>query len=110
MLLDARTLLLPSSTTTLATYQADFALPFNPNVRKRIRLPGYLHLDLPQHVMQIVSRCRLRAHTLNVETASWDDGVSPPIVMRELVVDLRKRLRGVQNADALAEHGEHTNK
>eukprot|EP00983_Pelagomonas_calceolata_P064945 1148376-Pelagomonas_calceolata.AAC.1 len=33
-----------------------------------------------------------------------------PIVMREFVVDLRKRLRGVWNADALAEHGEHTNK
>eukprot|EP00983_Pelagomonas_calceolata_P045871 1139902-Pelagomonas_calceolata.AAC.2 len=35
------------------------------NIRKPIRLPGYLHLDLPQHVTQIVSRCRLRAHTLN---------------------------------------------
>eukprot|EP00983_Pelagomonas_calceolata_P114614 1160112-Pelagomonas_calceolata.AAC.9 len=33
-----------------------------------------------------------------------------PIVMRELVVDLRKRLRGVWNAEALAEHGKHTNK
>eukprot|EP00983_Pelagomonas_calceolata_P018736 588430-Pelagomonas_calceolata.AAC.1 len=32
-----------------------------------------------------------------------------PIVMREFVVDLRKRLRGAWNA-ALAEHGEHTNK
>eukprot|EP00983_Pelagomonas_calceolata_P002512 84570-Pelagomonas_calceolata.AAC.1 len=30
--------------------------------------------------------------------------------MREFVVDLRKRLRGLWNADALAEHGEHTNK
>eukprot|EP00983_Pelagomonas_calceolata_P065800 1148740-Pelagomonas_calceolata.AAC.1 len=30
--------------------------------------------------------------------------------MREFVVDLRKRLRGVWNADALAEQGEHTNK
>eukprot|EP00983_Pelagomonas_calceolata_P005189 169502-Pelagomonas_calceolata.AAC.1 len=33
-----------------------------------------------------------------------------PIVMRELVVDLRNRLRGVWTVDALAEHGEHTNK
>eukprot|EP00983_Pelagomonas_calceolata_P129221 1161588-Pelagomonas_calceolata.AAC.3 len=33
-----------------------------------------------------------------------------PIVMRELVVYLRKRLRGVWNADALAEHGEQPNK
>eukprot|EP00983_Pelagomonas_calceolata_P008675 282828-Pelagomonas_calceolata.AAC.1 len=30
--------------------------------------------------------------------------------MREFVVDLRKRLRGVWNDEALAEHGEHTNK
>eukprot|EP00983_Pelagomonas_calceolata_P068352 1149889-Pelagomonas_calceolata.AAC.3 len=33
-----------------------------------------------------------------------------PIVVREFVIDLRKRLRGVWNADALADHGEHTNK
>eukprot|EP00983_Pelagomonas_calceolata_P069110 1150255-Pelagomonas_calceolata.AAC.1 len=33
-----------------------------------------------------------------------------PIAMREFVVDLRKRLWGVWNADALAEHVEHTNK
>eukprot|EP00983_Pelagomonas_calceolata_P054873 1143889-Pelagomonas_calceolata.AAC.1 len=30
--------------------------------------------------------------------------------MKEFVVDLRKRLRGVWTVDALAEHGEHTNK
>eukprot|EP00983_Pelagomonas_calceolata_P070760 1150920-Pelagomonas_calceolata.AAC.2 len=33
-----------------------------------------------------------------------------PIVMREFVLHLRKRLRGVWNADASAEHGEHTDK
>eukprot|EP00983_Pelagomonas_calceolata_P032160 1009552-Pelagomonas_calceolata.AAC.1 len=33
-----------------------------------------------------------------------------PIFMREFLVDLRKRLRGVWNANALVEHGEHTNK
>eukprot|EP00983_Pelagomonas_calceolata_P080486 1155164-Pelagomonas_calceolata.AAC.1 len=33
-----------------------------------------------------------------------------PLVMREFVVDLRKRLRGLWNPDAWAEHGEHTNK
>eukprot|EP00983_Pelagomonas_calceolata_P040606 1137687-Pelagomonas_calceolata.AAC.3 len=27
--------------------------------------------------MQNVSRFRLRAHTLTVETASWEDGISP---------------------------------
>eukprot|EP00983_Pelagomonas_calceolata_P079906 1154903-Pelagomonas_calceolata.AAC.8 len=36
--------------------------------------------------------------------------VFKPIVKREFVVDLRKRLQGVWNADALAEHGEHMNK
>eukprot|EP00983_Pelagomonas_calceolata_P003259 106021-Pelagomonas_calceolata.AAC.1 len=61
----------------LATYQAFFALPIDQNVRKPIRLPGYLHLDLPQHVMQDVSTFRLRAHTLTVETAPWEDGISP---------------------------------
>eukprot|EP00983_Pelagomonas_calceolata_P115707 1160225-Pelagomonas_calceolata.AAC.5 len=30
-----------------------------------------------------------------------------PTIMREFVADLRKRLQGVWNADALAEHGEH---
>eukprot|EP00983_Pelagomonas_calceolata_P034363 1076678-Pelagomonas_calceolata.AAC.1 len=33
-----------------------------------------------------------------------------PIVMREFVIDLGTRLRGVWNADALAEHGEYTDK
>ena len=61
----------------LATYQAFFALPFDQNVRKPIRTPGYLNLDLSQHVMQNVSRFRLRAHALKVETASWGDDVSP---------------------------------
>eukprot|EP00983_Pelagomonas_calceolata_P076078 1153270-Pelagomonas_calceolata.AAC.1 len=45
--------------------------------RKPIRLPGYLHLDLPRHVIQNVSRFRLRAHSLTVETVSWEDGISP---------------------------------
>eukprot|EP00983_Pelagomonas_calceolata_P077500 1153890-Pelagomonas_calceolata.AAC.1 len=33
-----------------------------------------------------------------------------PVIMMEFIVDLRKRPRGVCNADALAEHGEQTNK
>jgi len=61
----------------VAMQQALFALPFDHNVRTPIRLPGYLHLDSSQHVMLNVSRFRLRAHTLNVETASWEDGTSP---------------------------------
>eukprot|EP00983_Pelagomonas_calceolata_P021863 685908-Pelagomonas_calceolata.AAC.1 len=36
----------------LSTYQAFYALPFDHNARKPIRLPVYLHLDLPRHVMQ----------------------------------------------------------
>eukprot|EP00983_Pelagomonas_calceolata_P118675 1160530-Pelagomonas_calceolata.AAC.1 len=59
----------------LATYQALFALPFDHNVCNPIRLPGYLYLNLSQHVMQSVSRFRLRTHTLNVETAPWEDGI-----------------------------------
>ena len=31
-----------------------------------------MHLDLPQHVVRNVSRFRLRAHTLKVETATRD--------------------------------------
>eukprot|EP00983_Pelagomonas_calceolata_P020085 633487-Pelagomonas_calceolata.AAC.1 len=56
----------------LATYKA---LSFDHIVRKPIRLPRHLRLDLPQHVMLNVSQLRLRARTLNVETASWEDGV-----------------------------------
>eukprot|EP00983_Pelagomonas_calceolata_P042257 1138419-Pelagomonas_calceolata.AAC.2 len=61
----------------LATYQALFALPFDHITRKPIWLPGYLHLDMSQHDMRYVSQFRLRAHTLNVETASWENGMSP---------------------------------
>eukprot|EP00983_Pelagomonas_calceolata_P077917 1154067-Pelagomonas_calceolata.AAC.1 len=63
----------------LETYQGLFALPCDHNVRKPIWLPGNLRLDLSQRVMQNVSRFkfRFRAHTLNVGTASWEDGISP---------------------------------
>ena len=38
-------------------------------------VPRYLHLGLSKHVMHNVSRLRLRAHTLKVETAAWlEDG------------------------------------
>ncbi len=36
--------------------------------------PRYLHLDLPKHVMRNVSRFRLRAHTLAVESFIWRGG------------------------------------
>ena len=56
----------------LATYQSFFAVPFHQNVRAPACLPRHMHLDLPQHVVRNVSRFRLRAHTLKVETATWD--------------------------------------
>ena len=34
-------------------------------------LPRYLHLDLGKQTLRNVSRFRLHAHTLRVETASW---------------------------------------
>ncbi len=36
--------------------------------------PRYLHLDLPKHVVRNVSRFRLRAHTLAVESSIWRGG------------------------------------
>jgi len=36
--------------------------------------PRYLHLDLPKHVMRNVSRFRLRAHILAVESSIWRGG------------------------------------
>jgi len=62
----------------LATYQAWFATPFACNARQTYApLPWYLFLDLPKQVMRNVSRFRLRAHTLKVESAVWqDDGTS----------------------------------
>jgi hypothetical protein len=58
----------------LETYQSRFAVPFNHNVGCiPLCLPRHLRLDLSQvetqHVLRIVSRFRLRAHTLKVD--SW---------------------------------------
>jgi hypothetical protein len=60
----------------LATYQTLFAVPFDHNVRAPARLPRHMHLDLSQHVVRNVSRFRLRAHRLKVETAAWDSRTS----------------------------------
>eukprot|EP00983_Pelagomonas_calceolata_P023629 743836-Pelagomonas_calceolata.AAC.1 len=72
----------------LATYQAFFALPFDQSVCKPIRLPGYLHLDLPRHVMQNVSRFRLRAHKVKEkekekEKESYASGSHLKVVLRK---------------------------
>jgi hypothetical protein len=56
----------------LASYQSLFAVPFHHNERAPACLPRHMHLDLPQHVVRNVSRFRLRAHKLKVETATWD--------------------------------------
>eukprot|EP00983_Pelagomonas_calceolata_P121045 1160762-Pelagomonas_calceolata.AAC.2 len=37
-----------------ATYQALFALPFDHNMRKPIRSPRHLHLDLPQRLLDLL--------------------------------------------------------
>jgi hypothetical protein len=55
----------------LAKYRFLLAVPFDPNVRAPLQLPRHLHgiwICLAQHVLQNVSRFRLRAHTLKVET------------------------------------------
>ena len=64
----------------LATYHSWFAIPNSRNERMPINVPRYLHLDLSKHDMRnIISRFRLRAHTLNVEAlqaAVWLEGRS----------------------------------
>ena len=55
----------------LTTYQAWFASPFVGNARSAARVPRYLHLDLSKHVVRNISRFRLRAHTLKVESGLW---------------------------------------
>jgi len=39
-----------------------------------LRPPRYLYLHLPEHVMRNVSRFRLRAHTLAVDSSIWRGG------------------------------------
>ena len=59
----------------LATYHSWFAIPFFRDERMPINVPPYFHLDLSKHVMRNISRFRLRAHTLKVESAAWlEDG------------------------------------
>ncbi len=40
-------------------------------------LPRHMFLDLPQDVIRIVARFRLRAHTLQAETMTWTHNTSP---------------------------------
>eukprot|EP00983_Pelagomonas_calceolata_P083413 1156152-Pelagomonas_calceolata.AAC.10 len=57
-----------------------------------------------------LDRCNTCTHCGGGESRLFGANSGQPKVMREFVVDLRKRLRGVWNAEALAKHGEHTNK
>ena len=54
-----------------AIYQTWFASPFPNNARSAARVPRYFHLDLSKHVVRNISRFRLRAHTVKVESGLW---------------------------------------
>jgi len=62
----------------LATYRVWFANPFADDLRAGVHayggaplvLPRHLFLDIPKQVMRNVNRCRLRAHTLKVESVA----------------------------------------
>jgi len=68
----------------LVTYHSWFTCPLldlQADLRTRVRNggapllpPRYLHLDIPKHVMRNVSRFRLQAHTLAVESSIWRGG------------------------------------
>ncbi len=51
--------------------------------------PRYLHLDLPKHVMRNVSRFRLRAHTLAVESSIWRGGMATVTSVPVLLFKMR---------------------
>jgi len=63
----------------LTAYQHRFSVPFWSHQQKDKRkkkyapIPSYLCMDMPRQVMRNVSRFRLRAHRLNVETCRWGD-------------------------------------
>eukprot|EP00983_Pelagomonas_calceolata_P104138 1158989-Pelagomonas_calceolata.AAC.4 len=63
------------SNNKFATYQAWFATPFASNTRQ-IYVPLAWYLDLPKQleVVRDVSRFWLCAHTLEIESAVWQDG------------------------------------
>eukprot|EP00983_Pelagomonas_calceolata_P046600 1140261-Pelagomonas_calceolata.AAC.2 len=60
-------------------------------------------------LLRSITCLRLSGHNFRVDTQQHH-GNRCSYELREFVVDLRKRLRGVWNADPLAEHGEHMNK
>ena len=74
----------------LTTEQSFFAVPFDHYVRAPAHLLRRLHLSLLQHVMRKVSRFRLRAHTLKVETAACDTRNS--YVIDVLVIRFKMKL------------------
>eukprot|EP00983_Pelagomonas_calceolata_P010088 327896-Pelagomonas_calceolata.AAC.2 len=56
----------PQSSVSL--YQSYFGVPFDSNLRAPVRNPRHMSLNLSGHVLSNVSRFRLRAHTLRVES------------------------------------------
>ena len=52
-------------------------MPFDTTARASACLPRQLFLEMPQRVLRNISRFRLRAHKLSVETATWNSGNSP---------------------------------
>ena len=59
-----------------ATYHRWFASPMLPLKSETgpYRVPRYLNLDLGRNVQRNIARFRLRAHTMGVERACWQDG------------------------------------
>lgn len=64
-----------SSLRKVNAYQHWFSIPFwshQGRKKKFVAIPNYLCLDMPRQVMRNVSRFRLRAHNLKVETSRWE--------------------------------------
>ena len=61
-----------------ATYHRCFASPLLPlkSDTGPYCVPRYLNLDLGRHVQRNIDRFRLRAHTMDVARACWQDGDS----------------------------------
>ena len=59
-----------------AAYHRWFASPLLPfsSAKAPFRVPRYLNLELNRRVQSNIARFRLRAHTMGVERAAWQEG------------------------------------
>ncbi len=66
-----------------STYHQWWALPTRRALvtHSPYTLPKYMLLDLPRDVIRSVTRFRLRAHTLRIETVTWTHNTSLSCVM-----------------------------